>query len=102
MISGKARLAAQNFPVSARRIFSGKILQVKASPNHLGYNRYAWVSAARRIKKAAQRHFLKRKVIARAAKLPNIASDILFIALSLPASKRELDEEFDRIRNALL
>ncbi len=101
MLPKKLRLRVQDFPAAARRIFSGKTLQVKGSRNQLGHNRLAVVISAGRVKKAVKRHLLRRRVLARAVKLPDAGLDILFIGLSMPASKLELDAEFDRIRAVL-
>jgi ribonuclease P protein component len=101
MLAKKFRFSPQNFSPSATTVFSGKILRVKCFPNYLGRNRYATVIAAGKVKKAVSRNRLKRKILSRAVNLPNTESDILFIVLSEPDSKRELDGEFDKIKTAL-
>lgn len=101
MIAKKFRLSVQAFPASAPKVFSGKIFKIKCSPNNLGHNRYAVVVAAGRVKGAVVRNFLKRRILARAAGLPNVSSDILFIVLSAPGLKHELDAEFDKMKTAL-
>jgi ribonuclease P protein component len=101
MIQRSYRFSIRDFPEKADRFFSGKFILAKRVPNRLEHNRYAAAISAGRIKKAAERHLLKRRTLARAAKLPDAGSDILFVVLSAPGSKHELDAEFDRIRTAL-
>lgn len=101
MLPHKLRLSAANFPEKAEKFFSGKFIFAKRAPNRLGYNRYAAVIPAAKINKAVERHLLRRRILARAAKLPDASSDILLIVISLPGSKHELDSEFDKIKTIL-
>lgn len=98
MISRKHRLTIRDFPEKAEKFFSGKIMTVKKTQNGLEYNRYAVIVSGSKIKKAVDRHLLKRRILSRALELPSAGWDMLFIIASLPESKRELDAEFNRIK----
>jgi ribonuclease P protein component len=101
MLPKRRRFSLRDFPEKAEKFFSGKILAAKRAPNRLNRNRFAAAIGAAKVKKAAVRNLLKRRLLARADNLPGSDWDILFIVLSRPASRRELDEEFDKIKEAL-
>lgn len=77
-------------------VFSGRLLRVGCSPNYLGYNRVGVLIGLKSIK-STKRHFWKRRILALAAKLPNVGCDILFILFSLPTFRKELESEFGKI-----
>jgi ribonuclease P protein component len=81
MLARSERIPGKEFPRNATKIFAAPGLAVKAAPNGRRGNRFGFILSAKTEKSSVRRHELKRRIMARARKLPARGLDLLFIVL---------------------